>query len=69
MVLPAPGMRHDAFDDLAGATPLRRSTAPTEIAGAVRFLILTPSITGEMLTLDSGMPLGWLHPGQPTGAE
>jgi hypothetical protein len=30
-----------------------------EICGAVRFILSTPSMTGQMIALDSGQHLGW----------
>jgi len=42
--------------------PLQRGTSPDEICDAVRFLLATPSMTGQMLCLDGGQSLGWLHP-------
>ncbi|MCP1337433.1 SDR family oxidoreductase [Futiania mangrovi] len=41
---------------------LKRATDPEEIANAVRFLIATPSLTGQMLALDGGQHLGWETP-------
>ena len=40
-------------------TPLGRKVMPDEIADAVRFIIHAPSLTGQMLALDSGQHLGW----------
>ena len=42
--------------------PLQRGTSPREICDAVRFLLATPSVTGQTLCLDGGQSLGWLHP-------
>jgi NAD(P)-dependent dehydrogenase (short-subunit alcohol dehydrogenase family) len=39
------------------ATLLGRGTSPEEIAATVRFLLETPSITGQMICLDSGQHL------------
>ncbi|MBX3518225.1 MAG: SDR family oxidoreductase [Rhodospirillales bacterium] len=39
--------------------PLKRAVAPEEIAGAVRFLLDAPSITGQMIAVDAGQHLGW----------
>ncbi|MEM7025877.1 MAG: short-chain dehydrogenase, partial [Pseudomonadota bacterium] len=30
----------------------------------VRFVLESPSLTGQMITLDGGQHLGWLHPDQ-----
>ncbi len=64
-VLPAPGMDQARFDELVRATPLRRPTDPGEIANALRFIVASPSMTGQLITLDSGQQLGWLTPGAP----
>jgi NAD(P)-dependent dehydrogenase (short-subunit alcohol dehydrogenase family) len=44
------------------ALPLKRGPSPQEIARAVRFLIETPSMTGQMLALDGGQHLAWQTP-------
>ncbi len=56
---PGPTMRHqrqsaDHFAGQARVTPLDRHTDPREIADAVRFLIATQSLTGQILLLDNG---------------
>jgi len=45
------------------ATPLHRGPAVAEILAAVRFLLATPSMTGQMLALDGGQHLAWDTPG------
>lgn len=40
-------------------TPLRRKVMPDEIADTVRFIIHSPSMTGQMIALDGGQHLGW----------
>ncbi len=42
-------------------TPLKKQVKLTEINNAVGYLINNLSITGEILTLDSGQSLGWAH--------
>ena len=56
--------RQDAADFQAQVSglPLKRGPSPDEIARAVRFLIETPSITGQMLALDGGQHLAWETP-------
>jgi NAD(P)-dependent dehydrogenase (short-subunit alcohol dehydrogenase family) len=44
--------------------PLRRGTTPEEIADAVRFVLATPAMTGQMIALDGGQHLGWAQPGE-----
>jgi len=40
-------------------TPLGRKVMPDEIADTVRFIVHSPSMTGQMIALDSGQHLGW----------
>ena len=63
--LAAPGMSAERFAELCRATPLQRATSPDEIAGALRFIIASPSMTGQLITLDGGQQLGWLTPQAP----
>lgn len=42
--------------------PLERCASPEEIAAAIRFLVATPSMTGQMLALDGGRHLAWQTP-------
>lgn len=53
--------------EVAGV-PLRRRVDPQDFGRAIRFLVATPSITGQMLALDSGQHLGWETP-DITGAR
>jgi NAD(P)-dependent dehydrogenase (short-subunit alcohol dehydrogenase family) len=50
------------FADEAASTPMRRAVAPSEIAAALRYLIDAPSVTGQMIAVDSGQHLGWGRP-------
>jgi NAD(P)-dependent dehydrogenase (short-subunit alcohol dehydrogenase family) len=50
------------FQKQASAVPLKRGPSMTEITGAVRFLLNTPSFTGQMLALDGGQHLAWETP-------
>ena len=47
------------FDEQVGRTPLKKSVKLSEINNAVGYLVDNSSITGEILTLDSGQSLGW----------
>jgi NAD(P)-dependent dehydrogenase (short-subunit alcohol dehydrogenase family) len=38
-------------------TPLQRSSTPDDIAGAVRFLLEAPAVTGTTLLVDGGQHL------------
>ena len=42
--------------------PLRRPTAPEEIAEAIRYIVSAPAMTGQMIALDGGQHLGWAQP-------
>lgn len=65
----APGLvlldaeRDDGLAQLVASTPLERPTAVDEIVRALHYLIDCPSVTGDVLLLDSGMHLGWRPPG------
>jgi NAD(P)-dependent dehydrogenase (short-subunit alcohol dehydrogenase family) len=63
--LPSPGVDRARFEELCRATPLQRGPDPEEIAGALRFIMASPSMTGQMITLDGGQQLGWLTPRAP----
>ncbi|MCG8543886.1 MAG: SDR family oxidoreductase [Alphaproteobacteria bacterium] len=54
------------FQRQAESTPLRRAVAVEDITAAVRFIVDTPSMTGQMIALDSGQHLG--RP-QPEGGD
>lgn len=45
------------FDAEQQSTLLRRGPSPQEIANAVRFILATPSMTGQMIALDAGQHL------------
>ncbi len=48
---------------LLASVPLRRGTSPEEVAAALRFILAMRSMTGQLVTLDGGMQMGWLTPG------
>ena len=64
IVLPPPGASKDSIDAMRRAMPLRRSGDVEEICACVRFIVATPSLTGQMIALDGGQHLGWLQPRQ-----
>ncbi len=65
-VLPSPHQTDEQFVEQYKAMPLQRPSSPDEIAGAVRFILATPSMTGQILLLDGGQHLGWSQPkGEP----
>ncbi len=46
------------------STLLKRAPDAGEIAAAVKFILASPTLTGQMIALDSGQHLAWT-PGQP----
>jgi NAD(P)-dependent dehydrogenase (short-subunit alcohol dehydrogenase family) len=68
-VLPSPRQSDEGFTRQYRATPLARPATPEEIAAAVRFILDTPSMTGQMIALDSGQHLGWAFPGHGAHEE
>ena len=46
----------------ADNVPLGHGPTPEEIAHAVRFILATPSMTGQMIALDGGQHLAWQTP-------
>jgi NAD(P)-dependent dehydrogenase (short-subunit alcohol dehydrogenase family) len=57
--LPSKHQSPEQFDRQCQRMPLGRGTTPEEIAATVRFLLATPSMTGQMIALDGGQHLGW----------
>jgi len=60
--LPSPRQDEAQFRRQYEGTPLRRQVSVGEICGAVRFVLASPSMTGQMIALDSGQHLGWASP-------
>lgn len=52
----------DAFRRQQEATILGRGAELSEIAAAVRFILASPSMTGQMIALDGGQHLAWETP-------
>lgn len=59
--LPSPRQSQAQFQDQCDKVPLRRGTSPAEICRGVRFLLESPSMTGQMVALDGGQHLGWMQ--------
>ena len=49
------------FKDQISRTPMKRKVELNEINNAIDYLINNKSVTGEILTLDSGQSLGWAN--------
>jgi NAD(P)-dependent dehydrogenase (short-subunit alcohol dehydrogenase family) len=62
--LPSARQTIDQFKQQQAAVPLKRGPTPEEIAATVRFILGTPSMTGQMIALDGGEHLGWAQPGR-----
>ena len=50
------------FSAQTNATLLERGTSPAEVAAAIQFILASPAMTGQMLTLDGGQHLAWATP-------
>lgn len=57
--LPSPRQTEAQFRAQWRAIPLARAIDPQEICAAIRFIVASPSMTGQMLALDGGEHLGW----------
>jgi NAD(P)-dependent dehydrogenase (short-subunit alcohol dehydrogenase family) len=58
-VLPSQTQDQASFEREVSATLLERPVSAEDVAAAIRFLLDTPSITGQMIALDSGQHLAW----------
>jgi NAD(P)-dependent dehydrogenase (short-subunit alcohol dehydrogenase family) len=67
--LPSPRQSDAQFAQQSARLPLGRGTTPEEICAAFRFLLTTPSVTGQMIALDGGQHLGWSFPNTPVPEE
>lgn len=65
-VLPSTRQSRDDFERQAMQTPLQRTVDPHEIADAVAFLLDAPSVTGQIIAVDSGQHLNWAHETEET---
>lgn len=54
LMLLSEGQTPENFDKTHRFNPLGRGVEPTDVLRAIRFLVDSPAITGETLTLDSG---------------
>jgi len=62
-VLPSPRQTDEQFARQVDSVPLRRAPSLEEIAATLRFILATPSFTGQMVALDGGQHLNWGAPG------
>jgi len=61
--LPSPRQTPEQFEQQCASMPLKRGTSPEEIAEAVRFVIASGSMTGQLIALDGGQHLCWAPAG------
>jgi NAD(P)-dependent dehydrogenase (short-subunit alcohol dehydrogenase family) len=57
--LPSERQTAEQFRQQQLAVPLKHGATTEEIAAALRFILATPSMTGQMIALDGGEHLGW----------
>ena len=57
--LPSSRQTPEQFARQVATVPLRRAPSLGELAGALRFLLSSPSMTGQMVALDGGQHLNW----------
>jgi NAD(P)-dependent dehydrogenase (short-subunit alcohol dehydrogenase family) len=57
--LPSSRQTQAQFAAQVAELPLARGTSPDEVCRTLRYLLSTPSITGQMIALDGGQHLGW----------
>jgi NAD(P)-dependent dehydrogenase (short-subunit alcohol dehydrogenase family) len=58
-VLKNEGQSQPDFERECRATLLQKPVSAEDVAGAVRFFLETPSITGQIIALDGGQHLAW----------
>lgn len=54
LMLRSAGQSEENFAAMRQANPLRRGVEPGDVVAALRFLIASPAVTGEVLTIDGG---------------
>jgi NAD(P)-dependent dehydrogenase (short-subunit alcohol dehydrogenase family) len=62
-VFKSEGQSAAGFEREARATLLQQPVDAADVTAAIQFLLETPSITGQMITLDGGQHLAWKSPG------
>lgn len=60
--LPNIRQTQEEFEAQCLKTPLQVGTSPEEIATAIRFILDSPAMTGQMIALDGGRHLAWQTP-------
>ncbi|MES2120160.1 MAG: SDR family oxidoreductase [Pseudomonadota bacterium] len=54
LMLQSSGQSEENYRAMHAATPLRRGVEPTDVIGAIRYLVSARCVTGEVLTIDAG---------------
>jgi len=54
LMLRSAGQSEENFAAMQRANPLRRGVGPGDVIAALRYLIASPAVTGEVLTIDGG---------------
>jgi len=67
--LPSPRQSAEQFARQQASVPLQHGATPEEIAAAVRFILSSGAMTGQMIALDGGQHLGWAQPGAAPQTE
>jgi NAD(P)-dependent dehydrogenase (short-subunit alcohol dehydrogenase family) len=52
----------DHFNAQRAATVLKRGANPEDITAAMRYILASPALTGQLLCIDGGQHLGWKTP-------
>jgi NAD(P)-dependent dehydrogenase (short-subunit alcohol dehydrogenase family) len=67
--LPSPRQSQAQFDAQVASVPLQRGATLDEMAAGLRFILGSPSFTGQMLSLDGGQHLNWGPPRANAAAD
>ena len=54
LMLRSPGQSEENFAAMQRANPLARAVEPGDVVAALRYLIDSPAVTGQVLTIDGG---------------
>ncbi len=60
--LASPRQQPEDFEAQCATLPLERGPALAEFGHTIRFIVETPSLTGQMLALDGGQHIAWQTP-------
>jgi NAD(P)-dependent dehydrogenase (short-subunit alcohol dehydrogenase family) len=54
LMLQSSGQSEENYQAMHAANPLKRGVEPTDVIGAIRYLVSARCVTGEVLTIDAG---------------